>query len=456
MKRRSFLGAAAGGAGTVLLRDARSAWSFQANGRVRVALVGLGGRGSWFVETMPKLAEVVALCDVNQVKAEEAYKRMPGLPRFRDFRKMLDEKGSAFDAVVVATPDHVHAPISVAAMRCGKHVYVEKPLAHDPYEARRMRQVATETKVATQMGNQGTASPAFRRALELLQGGAIGDLREVHAWHNGGGPGRREPPKGEHPVPDYLDWDLWLGPAVARPFHREWMTWHLWRDFATGNLGNWASHTCNLAFRALDLVRLWQAEPKDGPRPLLRVSAAVSEINPLSHPRWETVAWDAPARGSRPPIRLTWHNGSGAPGMRDRLEALLGDRLDWGDQKEKKWQDFAGLLFVGSKGRLHATGHNATFRLLPEADFQGVQRARPETLESSRGHEHEWLDACRGGMPAWSNFDYAGPFEEFLLLGNVATRFEGPIDYDPLDGKIVNNTEADRALKREYRTGWAL
>ena len=457
MKRRAFLGAAAGGAGAILLRDARSAWSFPANEQVRVALVGLGGRGSWFVDTMPRLSRVVALCDVNQQKAEEAYRKLPDLPRFTDFRRLFDEKEGDFDAVVVATPDHVHAAIAIAAMERGKHVYVEKPLAHDPYEARRMRLVARERKVATQMGNQGTAAPPFRRALELLRAGAIGELREVHAWNNGGGPGRSEAPKGEQPVPDFLDWDLWLGPAAVRPFHREWMNgWQGWRDFGTGNLGNWASHTCNLAFRALDLPRFWREEPKAGPRPVLRVTAAVSEINPLSHPRWETIAWDAPAREPLPPIRLTWHNGSGAPGMRDRLEELLGDRLDWGDQKAKKWQDFAGVLFVGAKGRLHATGHNATFRLLPEADFRDIQCARPETLENSRGHENEWLDACRGGKPAWSHFDAAGPFEEFLLMGNVATRFEGALDYDPVEGKIVNRAEADRALKRDYRKGWEL
>jgi hypothetical protein len=207
---------------------------------------------------------------------------------------------------------------------------------------------------------------------------------------------------------------------------------------------------------ALDLASLWKAGPGAGPRPLLRVEAKVPEINTLSYPKYEVIRWDVPARGALPPIAVTWHNGSSAPGMRDRLEELLGEGLDWGDKKTRKWQDFAGLLFVGSKGKLHATGHNATFRLLPEEAFRDVQTARPEKLAVSPGHEKEWLGACRGGESAWSSFDYSGPLEEFLLLGNVATRFEGKLDYDPVEGKVVNHEAADRALKREYRAGWAL
>ncbi len=449
MRRRALLRrAAAAGAGVVLLRDARSAWSFQANEKVRVALVGLSGRGSWFVETMPKLSQVVALCDVNDQKAEEACKRMPDLPRFKDFRKMLDAKRE-IEAVVVATPDHMHVPISVAAMRHGKGVYVEKPMAHNPYEARLMRRVAREMKVATQMGNQGTASPGFRRALELLRADAIGEIREVHVWKDSGGSGRTDPPKGTDPIPDYLDWDLWLGPAAERPFHREWMKWHGWRDFATGNLGNWGSHSANVFFMALDLPLLWHASPVPSPHPFLRVEAKVSEINALAFPRWEVVSYGVPARGGRPPVPVTWHNGN-APGSNRRRAELAGDA------GEPAKLEHAGVVFVGAKGRLVSNGHNTVFRLLPAADFKDVQCTRPETVETSRGHEMEWLIACRGGKPAWSNFDYAGPLEEFLLLGNVATRFEGPLDYDPVDGKIVNNPEADRALKRDYRKGWEL
>jgi hypothetical protein len=449
MRRRTFLrGAAAGGAGVLLLRDARSAWSFAANEKVRVALVGLSGRGSWFVQTMPKLSQVVALCDVNDQKAEEAYKQMPDLPRFKDFRKMLDAK-KEIEAVVVAVPDHMHVPISVAAMRHGKGVYVEKPMAHNPYEARLMRQVAREQKVATQMGNQGTASAGFRRALELLRADAIGGVKEVHVWKDNGGAGDRKAPEGTDPVPKYLDWDLWLGPAAERPFNRQWMRWHTWRDFATGNLGNWGSHSANVFFMALDLPLLWHAKPVPDPHPVLRIEAKVSGIHTLTFPRWEVISYSVPARGKRPPVPVTWHNGN-APGSRDRLTELISD----GGKKAKL--EHAGVVFVGSKGRLVSNGHNTVFRLLPETDYKDVQCTRPETVERSRGHEKEWLIACQGGKPAWSNFDYSGPLEEFLMLGNVATRFEGPLDYDPVDGKIVNNAAADRALKRDYRKGWEL
>jgi hypothetical protein len=383
MDRRTFLKAATGaGAGVILLRDARSARGAPAHAKLHIALVGLGGRGAWFVNTIPNLGQnVVALCDVNDQKAAEAYQKFPDVPKFKDFRKMLDAMEGRIDAVVVAAPDHVHAAVAVASMRRGKHVYVEKSLAHDVYEARLMRAVARERKVATQMGNQGTASPEFRRAVDLIRAGALGEVRQVHVWHNGGGADRREPPKGSDPIPAYLDWDLWLGPA-------------------------------------------------------------------------EVIRWDIPARGEFPPVTFHWHNGSGS-GFREEIEKLLGDGLDWGDKGARKWQDHAGALIVGSKGKIHATAHNATFRLLPEALLQETGKM-PETLPRSRGHEHEWIEACRGGPPALSQFDYAGPFEEFLLLGNVATRFEGALEYDLLDGKIANRAEADRALKRAYRKGWEL
>jgi hypothetical protein len=195
------------------------------------------------------------------------------------------------------------------------------------------------------------------------------------------------------------------------------------------------------------------ASAEKGAKQTLKVEAKVSRRNSLAFPRWEVIRWDVPARSGLPPVSIHWHNGSGAPGSRKLIEELMGEGIDWGDKKEKKWADFAGALIVGSKGKLHATGHNATYRLLPQASFAGYEPPKP-TLPRSPGHEREWLDACRGGRQAVSNFDYSGPLEELLLLGNVATQLEGTLEFDPAECKVLGNAEADRALRREYRKGW--
>jgi predicted dehydrogenase len=334
-------------------------------------------------------------------------------------------------------------------------VYTEKPLTRTVHESRVLLELSRRHKVATSMGNQGTASPAFRRALELIREGALGVIREVHVWNDSGGGGFREAPAEQAKVPAYLNWDLWLGPARHRAFHPRWMNWHQWRDFGTGQLGNWASHTANLAFMALKVDSLWSSEanPKSTP---VRIEAKVQEINPLSFPRWEMITWQVPARGELPAVPFYWHNGSGRPGMRDALEKLAGRGLDWGDKGEKKWADFAGSLIVGSEGAIHATGHNATFTLLPEEKWRELPRDQPQKLERSRGHERDWLAACAGGKAAWASFEYASPLNQFLQLGNVATQVEGPVEYDPIAGRIMNNARANDALRAEYREGWSL
>ena len=481
--RRSFLSKALlGGAGLLILKDARSAWGTEANSRIGVALVGVGGRGTWFVDTIPRMERVVAICDINDRKVNEARARWAELAKtfavsqhpwerdaapafqrlvdekvkaFHDFRKMLEEMGKEIDAVIVAIPDHTHAVASAAAIRAGKHIFCEKPLTRTVEESRVLRDLARKHKVATSMGNQGTASGPFRRALELIRDGTIGEIKDVHVWNTGGGADRKELPKGTQPVPDWLQWDLWLGPAASRPYHPEWMNRQLWREFGTCQLGNWASHSANLAFMALKVHELWQAEPTKDGRPVIRVEAKCSGLNRLSFPTWESVRWEIPARAGLPPIAINWHNG-GVPGVRELLEGLASDDLDWGDKKEKKWMDHAGAIIVGTKGRIHATGHNATFRLIPAADFKGVNTESPKSVESSRGHEMDWFLACRGGKPAWANFEYAGPLNEFLMLGNVATQFEKKLEFDPVDCKVLSDAEADKLLRSEYRQGWSL
>jgi len=470
MNRRRFLrGGAAGGAAFLVLANSRSVRSAEANARLNVALIGVGGRGQWFVDTMPKMENVVAFSDVNQQKIDKAFQRWaddpsrvaPGkVKTYHDFRKMFDEMGKGIDAAVVATPDHIHAVASAAAMHAGKHVYTEKPMTRLVGESRALRDLARKQKVATSMGNQGTASGAYRRAVELIRGGTIGTVTAVHSWTDSGGSDFKEPPKdpstGPPPVPDYLKWDLWLGPAADRPYHPRWHgQWHSWRDFGTANLGNWASHIQNLAFRALRVHTLWPAETPKGPHPVIKVEAKTSGVNRLAFPRQETVRWEVPARGDLPPVTFTWYAGGGL-GTRATIEGLLGRDLDWGDKGQKKWVDWAGHLIVGTKGKLLANAHNTTFTLMPEADFKDVKTNAPEKEETSRGHEADWLLACRGGKPAWANFDFADALNEFNMLGNVATQVEGTLEFDPVACKILNNAEADKMLQPEYRQGWSL
>jgi predicted dehydrogenase len=369
---------------------------------------------------------------------------------------MLDELADRLDGVVVATPDHTHAVVSARALRAGKPVFCEKPLTRAISEARALRELALASKLPTQMGNQGTASDAFRRSVEIIQSGVLGDVREVLAWNESGGGGPHPRPTTSEAVPEELAWDLWLGPAAARSYHREWANWHRWRDFATGQLGNWAVHSTNLAFKAFRLDEFWTSAATEFPEGrTFRVTAKCSELLTDTFPRWELIEFAAPRRKDRPAFTMTWCNGR-APGGRERIEDRLGRKLDWGDAGEKKWNDYAGLLVVGSRGRLHSTGHNMTFSLLPAADFQDLL-GPPRTLPRSPGHEREWLEAIRGGPPPCSNFvDYGSLLTEFLLAGNIATQTGGVIEYDPLAGRIVNNPSANQLCAAVYRDGWTL
>jgi predicted dehydrogenase len=478
MHRRRFLtSTVAAGTGLLILRNSCSARSYEANQKLNIALVGCGGRGTWFVDTIPRMENVVALCDVNAKKVDEAFqhweefgkkyavsehswersaakefKRLTAArPKvFADFRKMLDEM-KEIDGVVVATPDHSHAIASAAAIKAGKAVFCEKPLTRTLHESRALRELARKHKVATAMGNQGTYSGAFRRALELIRNGTLGEIKEVHVWNSGGGADRQVPPKGEEPVPEGFHWDLWLGPAAMRPYNKEWLQRHLWRELGTCQLGNWGSHSANLAFLSLKVHELWLSGAQKEPKAVVRIEAKCPAINRLSFPRWELINWEIPARAELQPITITWYNGQ-APGV----EEVLDRAIQGGPQKEKNNWRFAGALIVGTKGAIHATGHNMWFRLLPEDQFKGVQRDRPETVENSHGPEQDWFAAIRGGKPGWSSFDYASALNEFLMLGNVSTQFEGKLEFEPIAMKVLNNTEADAALRCVYRKGWTL
>ncbi|MGD0090748.1 MAG: Gfo/Idh/MocA family oxidoreductase [Planctomycetota bacterium] len=467
--RRAFLGRAALGAGVVVLANSRSARTYAANEKLNLAAVGCGGYGRELLLAFCERANIVALCDVDDSRAAEMYRKFPEVPKFQDFRRMLDDKAKEIDGVFVATPDHNHAVISAAAIRAGKHVYTERPLTRLVQESRVLRDLARQKKVATSMGNQGTAAGPYRRALELVQNGALGRILTTYTWNDQGGMGWRTKPEGEEEIPPHLYWGLWLGPARARLYHHKWLLWQLWRDFGTAQLGNWASCTANLAFRSLKADSLWYADPSPQPsppggrgqgegasKPIIKVQAKVDAINKLGFSEWEHVLWELPARGELPSIVIGWLNGGGRSPLRKQIEDVLGRQLDWGDAGEKQGKDGAGTLIVGTEGKLYANGHNTAFTLLPEEKFKDVQREKPEKLEPSHGHEQDWLEACKGGKPAWASYDYAGPFTEFNLLGNVATQFEGILEFDPLACKIVNNRDADKALRYEYREGWSL
>lgn len=443
--RRTFLGKTAiAGAGLILLKDSRSAFGYQANEKLNVAGIGVGGQGGGNIGAMGG-ESVVALCDADKRRAAGSFKRFPKAKRYADFRKMLQQMHAQIDAVVVSTPDHTHAVACVAAMKRGKHVYCEKPLARTVHEARVMRQTAAQHKVVTQMGNQGSASEGLRRAVELAWSRrVVGELKEAHVWLAGGN-GPQDRPKDQPPVPEGLNWDLWLGPAPFRPYHPSYVpaSWRNWRAFGTGAMGDMGCHTSNLAFRGLRLNALWNPLPfyKPPAGAVVRVEAEASEVHPETYPRWMKVRYEFPARGKLRPVKLTWYNGGPKPPQ----DLLLGHKMT--DH---------GCLLVGSKASVFSDcPWNTRFVLLPQKKFEGFQ-GPGKTLPRSPGHHAEWIRACKGQQKPFSRFDVGGPQTEMLLLGNVALLAGHPIEYEPLAGKIVGEDQSNRLLHRTYRSGWSL
>ncbi len=451
IERRMFLkqtGVAT--AGWWILRDSRSLASYQANEKLNLAVVGVGTRGSSLVRMIPRVGQnLIAAADVDRRRAEQA----AGVPFYQDFRRLLDEHGGALDGVIGALPAHNHAAVGAAAMRRGIAVYLEKPLSQNVGEARSLRDLARETGVATQMGNQGMATDSFRRTVELVQEGALGEVREAHIWFVYGGPGPRERPTGEQPVPDYLDWDTWLGPLAFRPYHAAWMS-GAWREVGSGVLGGCGSHAINLAFKSLRFGDLWDAG--NGSAPRIQVRGEPAEFSEHTFPRWQTIRYDIPARGDLPPVRLNWYNASQAElrrqGIWDKLEAIAGRDLVW----EQSWTPESGTLLVGSKGVVHTNAHNSICEWLPAGDFP-EPLGPPQRLPRVPGHERDWMAACRDpDHTPISNFDHSGPAMELLLLGNVATLFDQPLEYDPVACRVTNLPAADTLLRPPRRQGWEL
>ncbi|MEX2285787.1 MAG: Gfo/Idh/MocA family oxidoreductase [Planctomycetaceae bacterium] len=404
--------------------------------RVNFACIGVKGKGDSDSSDAASHGNIVALCDIDDVRlaAKAEDKRFQKAQKFNDYREMLSKIGDKIDAVTVSIPDHSHASASIRAMRMGKHVFCQKPLTWSVSEARMMRETAAKMGVATQMGNQGTAELGLREAVEVVRGGTLGKVQEVHVWTNRPvwpqGTGR---PKESQPIPPNVHWDLFLGPAPERPYYSiiyHPFKWRGWLDFGTGALGDMACHTANMAVMALDLFD-----------PLTVVADSSGIVENETYPKWSVIEFEFGPRGDMPPCKLTWYDGGKLP----PAELLHGE--------ESK---SSGSLLVGEKGTLYSPNdYGAAYVLLPKENFKDFKKPEP-SLPRSPGHFEEFVIACRGGSPAMSNFNYAARLTETILLGNVAMRAGQKFEWDAANLQVINLPDANKFLKREYRKGWEL
>ena len=435
--RRRFLQASATAAAAAYFVNPADAAQVP-NERVRVAIIGVAGQGGWNLGQIVKagLAEIVALCDVDERRAAAARKAHPKAAFFTDYRQMI-EKQKDIQAVLIATPDHHHALAAVPAMNAGKHVYCEKPLAHSVHEVRVMRETAARRRVVTQMGTQiHNTGENYRQVVEIVQAGVLGPIRRVHVWC------ARRPDgmfraKEQTPPPQALHYDLWLGPAPQRgwpPFRQGQhpvpeFDWRWWWDYGGGVLADMACHFMDLPHWALNL----------------RFPTTVAATGRITHkgdntvPTLLQVDYEYPARGTSPPVHLTWYHGVPGPDLDGKLRYMGFDN---------------GVLFEGERGNLLAdyTRH----RLLPEDRFRDFQRPRA-TIARSPGHHREWLQKIlKNDTDTTCNFDYSGALAETVLLGNVAYRAGGKLQYHAKTGRVTGNAKAEQYLRREYRKGWTL
>lgn len=409
--------------------------------KLNIAGVGIGGMGRSNLANVARTENIIALCDVDwSGQVLKVFETYPSAKRYKDYRVMLDQQ-KEIDAVIIATPDHTHAVISMESMRRGKHVFTQKPLTHTVFEARALANAAREYKVATQMGNQGQAGDSPRRLREMIWDGVIGPVREVHVWTDRPNNGlfRIYWPQGvSRPadipaVPEHFDWDLFVGPAPLRPYHPAYhpFKWRGWWDFGTGALGDIGCHSLDPVFRALKL------------KYPVSVQAVSTLVNAETYPSGSVVRYEFPAREDMPPVSLTWYDG----GLRPLLIPELEPGMKMGE---------GGTLYVGDKGKI------LNDRILPALLRESYKAPEPY-IPSSPGHEEEWILACKGGAPGGSDFEWAGPLTETVLLGNIALRNEvkqklgGEVMlWDPDKYGFSNMPEADQYLHCEYRNGWSL
>jgi len=442
INRRAFLaGSAVAATVSVVPRHVLGGGQNPPSEKLNVAGIGVGGMGQSNLRQLES-ENVVALCDVDHAYAAPVFKRYPKAKIYADYRKMLDQQKD-IDAVVIATPDHTHAVISMAAMRHGKHVYCQKPLTHDVYESRMLAKAAKEEGVVTQMGIQGHSMEGGRLICEWIADGAIGEVTEVDAWcslsyypfgHAGWSSRWSRRPKETPPVPSTLDWDLWLGPAPERPYHPAYhpAVWRCWWDFGCGMMGDRGAHTLDPVFWALKL-----GQPTS-------VDANSLDLNPDTHPVASIVTYQFPARGDLPPVKLTWYDGLRPP----RPEELEDGR--------RMGHTEGGSLFKGTKGKLVAGVYGEGPRLIPESAMRAYKTPAKTIPRVKGSHEQDWVRACKTGGRAGADFDYSGPLTEMCLLGNVARRVDARIEWDAEKMEVTNLPEANRYVRTDYRKGWSL
>jgi hypothetical protein len=481
MTRRQFLystalaATTAAWAGCTVARPRR----VSANDKLNIGVIGTGGKGASDTDCCAG-ENIVALCDVDEKTAASRRRQHPNARFYRDFRKMLDEE-KTLDAVIVSTPDHVHAVAAATAIRLGKHVYCQKPLTQSIYEARLLRKLAKQCKVATQMGNQGSAEDGLRRAVEIVQGGLIGPVRQVYVWTNRPiWPQGMDRPAGSDPVPATLDWDCWIGPAPMRPFKAEWpdksvsgsrrgrgavyhpFVWRGWQDFGTGALGDMACHTANMPFRALKL-----GYPTE-------IEATSSAMNRESYPLKSTIRFEFPAREGLPPVTFWWYDGGNPkpdhPYDHDGSNKPPADVLvDVREMMDKI--PGSGCLLMGDNGKLFSPDdYGARFFLklkgekeLTDGRSHEAVKAIPQTIprntfpgDTDERHHLEWIAACKGGPAGYSDFEVAAYLTEIILLGCVALRVGRRIEWDGPNMLAKNAPEAAEFIRRKYRKGWEL
>lgn len=447
--RRSFVKtAAAFSAGAMILPTLKSC---SPNSKLNLAFIGVGGRGGRNIkgcdikdENGVSLNNIVALCDVSEERAADGFNAYPNAKKFSDFREMFDKMGKDIDAVVVSTPDHTHFAATMAAMQLGKHVYVEKPLAHNIWQLRTLKKAANHYDVITQMGNQGHTTEGIRFVKEWYEAGVLGDVREVYAWFNG--PKFHEkgyflkpnnyPPVGET-VPTGLDWDSWLGPNKERPYSHFYLPrfWRGWYEFGNAELGDWACHTLDAPFWALDLGMPTSVES------IVRTPSADGFVSDQSQ-----LQFNFPARGSKPPVKLHWFEGGLQPENKPEWHT---DELPG-----------SGMIMVGDKKALGTGGRPNKPRLMvPDEEWLEFSKAIPKRTIPRVAEEDpqgEWVRAIKGEGPMpGSQFEYAASLTEMSLVGVMSQRFNTTIEYDAKNMKVTNHPEIDQFIKEPVREGWS-
>ena len=393
------------------------------NEKLNIICVGTANRARANIDGI-RSQNIIGVCDVDAKYLERAKSDFPSARAYKDYREMIAKESDAADAIVVATADHHHAVASIRGINAGLHCYCEKPLTHTVQEARIIANAAKEKGVVTQMGTQIHAGNNYRRVVEVIRSGAIGDVTEVHVWVGKGWGGGDRPEKSD-PVPPHLSWDLWLGPAPERPFaagRYHPAQWRRWWDFGQGTLGDMGCHYMDLPFWALELRHPISVEA-DGP-----------PVHPETCPLGLTVRYQFPKRGELPPVALTWYDGNQVP------KKVAGERVPG-----------SGVMFVGSEGHMFA--NYGSYKLFPRDKFADFEPP-PESIPNSIGHHAEWIKACKDGSTTTCNFDYSGALTESVLLGNVAYRSGAKLDWDAKQLVATNSEDATKLVSKQYRDGW--